>query len=117
MISQQAEEYNMSESTTKQFAPMMWKDPSEKAPSFCKGEINIKITDFADWLRDTASEYQSEKGWIRIDLKESRKGGLYFELNTFKPQKKAEQKSEPAIDPETNINTEDIPFKSNLSKL
>lgn len=109
----------MSESTTKQFAPLNWQDPNDKAPKFIKGNINIKITDFADWLRDTASEYQSEKGWIKIVMKESQKGVIYFELDTWKPTPKVEQKSEPAIDHETgeDCSPENIPFKSNLSKL
>lgn len=67
---------------------MMWKDPSPKAPDWIKGNILINSAKLMEFLHNN-QEYLSEKGWLSIDLKESKKtGGMYMTLNTYKPEKK-----------------------------
>lgn len=68
---------------------MMWQDPHEKAPNFIKGKICINVKKFTAWL-ETKKEFVSEKGWLNIQLKESRNGTMYFELDTYKPTPKAD---------------------------
>jgi len=51
--------------------------PNEKAPSFVKADVVITKSELTSWL-------SSQEENIRITLKESQKGGLYFELNDFK---------------------------------
>lgn len=56
--------------------------PREGAPEFIKGNISIKADDFITFLQT----HKNEKGWVNIDLKKSKGGNLYLELNTFQPK-------------------------------
>lgn len=74
--------------------------PREGAPEFVKGRISIKAPEAIAFLQ----RYQSNAGWVNLDLKKSKeKGTLYLELNTFN-LKKEQEKSEDKIEPEN------IPF-------
>lgn len=57
----------------------MFKRPREGAPDFVKGGISIKVDEFITFLRAHES-----KGWVNLDLKKSKGGNLYLELNTYK---------------------------------
>ena len=63
----------------------IFKLPSEKAPSFVKGSISIKIADFTQWVKE-----HKDGEWLNIDLKESKNGTGYAELNTYKKEQKSE---------------------------
>ena len=58
---------------------IMFKLPKENAPDFVKGSLSIKLDDFNAW-----AEKHQENGWVNIDLKVSRGGKPYAELNTWK---------------------------------
>jgi len=77
---------------------LQFKKPNEKAPAFVKGSISINLNKFMEY-----ADKNQNNGWINIDLKESKTGNYYAELNTFKPQAKQEAKEE-------EIKTEDCPF-------
>lgn len=64
---------------------LMWKDAHEKAPPFVKGTILVEASKFKAFMEANV-QYISPKGWLTIDMKESKKGGIYFELNTWKPE-------------------------------
>ena len=55
--------------------------PHPNAPDFVRGVISIKVADFGKYL----SRVQGE--WLNIDLKVSKDGKPYAEINTFKPEK------------------------------
>lgn len=86
---------------------MFFKSPDErtkeKAP-WVKGHISIKMADFIPFIKE-----HKEEDWLNIDLKKSKGGKLYLELNTWKPKQedidavKAELKGEA-------VEAEDIPF-------
>ena len=57
---------------------LMVKAPHEKAPDFVKCSISIKRKDLGNWLREKDDE------WINIDVKESRNGKWYAEVNNWK---------------------------------
>lgn len=57
----------------------IFKLPRDGAPEFVKGTINIKIHDFAKFVKQ-----HQEGEWMNIDLKVSREGKAYAELNTYK---------------------------------
>jgi hypothetical protein len=59
-------------------AGMIYKAPHPNAPDFVKGSLSIKVSEFSAF----AQQHQKE-GWLNIDLKESKGGKLYAELNTF----------------------------------
>lgn len=63
------------------------KAPHEKAPSFVKASISIKVEDLGKWLRE---KYKAgEKDWINIDVKEAKSGKWYAAVSTYKPGEKA----------------------------
>lgn len=68
---------------------LMFQAPREGAPDFVKGSILVKVETFVEWIKQQ-DEHKSEKGWLNIDMKKSKKGGLYFQLNTWKPTPKSE---------------------------
>lgn len=73
----------------KKFADgMMFKRKNEKVPDFIKGHVSIKVDDFTKWLK----ENEKADGWVNLDLKESKLGKLYFELNEWKPKLSGEDK-------------------------
>lgn len=88
--------------TEKIFADgIVFRRPREGAPDFIKGSINIKVDAFLKFMKDN-QQHQSGEGWFTLDLKQSQKGSLYLELNTWKPEKKDKSESELLI--------ENIPF-------
>lgn len=62
---------------------LMWKDKHPNAPEFVKGSLSINVESFYQW----AKQHVNEKGWVSLDMKESKKGGIYYQLNTFVPKK------------------------------
>jgi hypothetical protein len=51
----------------------------EKAP-WVKGSVSIKMSDFIPFIKE-----HKDKEWLNIDLKKSKGGKLYFEVNTWEP--------------------------------
>lgn len=83
---------------------LMIKKPHDNAPDFVKCAISIKRKDLGNWLREKDDE------WINIQVKESKGGKWYAEVDTWKPNKEdapktiAEQKKEGSFD------DSDLPF-------
>jgi hypothetical protein len=61
------------------------KAPHEKAPSFVKASISIKVADLTKWLAGKTDE------WVNIDVKESKGGKWYCSVSNFKPKAKEEE--------------------------
>lgn len=87
------------------------KAPHEKAPDFVKAAISIKRSELITWLSTRTDD------WINLDVKESKKGNWYAQVNDFKPSKQdvtAQQnqpQSRPAASPAPNNDfDDDIPF-------
>lgn len=59
--------------------------PNENAPDFVKLNFQVFVDDLVQFLQ----ENKDEKGQVRFDMKKSKEGKLYLELNTYK---KAENK-------------------------
>jgi hypothetical protein len=72
------------------------KAPSEKAPEWVKCNISIKRKDLGNWLR------ARQEDWINLDVKVSKNGAWYVEVNNWKPEKSKDQGKPPLDD--------DIPF-------
>jgi len=72
----------------KQFVDgLIFKFPHEKAPEFVKMSGSIKRVQLMEWLAGRSEEY------VNFDIKASRKGSLYVEVNTWKPSAKDAQKN------------------------
>ena len=92
--------------------------PPEKAPSFIIGKLSINVDEFKVFLDANVDA----KGYVNIDLKESKGGKGYAVLDTWKPTKKVEPKEVKDVPdnlhvpskgieyPEEEVNPEDIPF-------
>jgi hypothetical protein len=84
---------------------MIVKRPHENAPDFIKANISIKLDEFKGWIGQFVKNNPGDE-WINIDIKESQKGKLYAERNTYKPEQK-----QPAADPKPElIKDDDIPW-------
>lgn len=66
------------------------------APDFVKMKISIKEKEAIDFIKKHANG-----GWLNLDVKESKSGKIYGEVDTWKPQKKEQTTTE--VD-------EDLPF-------
>jgi hypothetical protein len=55
--------------------------PRENAPSFVKGRISVHVGDAIEFL----TKHRNERGFVNIDVKESKGGSIYCELNDWKP--------------------------------
>ncbi len=77
-------------------AGLFVKAPHENAPDFVKMGISIKRADLGNWLRGKADE------WINLQVKESRDGKLYVEVDQWNPK----QEAAPADD----FPDDDLPF-------
>ena len=80
---------------------LMVKAPHEKAPSFVKAQISIKVPALREWLAKKADGDE----WINIDVKESKGGKWYAAVSTYKPKDK-EQKPAGRMDDLKD----DVPF-------
>jgi hypothetical protein len=60
------------------------KAPHEKAPDFVKVDISIKREELIKWLSG------KQEDWININVKESKGGKWYAEVNDWKPEAKQE---------------------------
>lgn len=99
----------MEQKQEKIFAKGIYFDrPREGSPEFVKGRINIKVPDLIPFI----NAHQNNAGYVNLDLKKSKEGKLYLELNTWKPTPKVEENREPTIDPETgrDCSPDNIPF-------
>lgn len=62
---------------------IIFKKPREGAPEFVKGNISVKVDEFIGFLRT-----HNNNGWVNLDLKKSKEGKYYIELNTYKKETK-----------------------------
>jgi len=60
---------------------MRYSAPSEKAPAWVKGHISVQVDPFIRFATGNCDE----RGWLNIDVKESKAGNLYLELSTYRP--------------------------------
>lgn len=82
---------------------LIFKAPRESAPEYVKGSLSVKVDEFVEFL----NEHVTPSGWVNIDIKESKGGKLYCELNTWTPKGKKEEKEEPQ---EATAGPDGIPF-------
>ena len=58
--------------------------PNQNAPEWIVANISIEAKEFYKWLVAKGKKLGDEK-YIKIDVKKSKKGGLYASVNNFKP--------------------------------
>ena len=75
------------------------KEPHANAPDFVKFKISMKREEVIAWLQGRDDD------WINLDVKESRDGKLYAQIDAWKPDKSDSQ--EP---PFPDSMGDDVPF-------
>lgn len=58
---------------------LFYKKPNDNAPDFVMGKVSIKVDDFKKYLNKVNGE------WLNLDLKISKDGKGYAEVDTWKP--------------------------------
>ena len=87
---------------------IFFNDPHEKAPEFIIGSISFSKARFLTWLDNQAPD---EKDYVKLDVKRSKEGKIYCELNTYTPNRVTTQprpQNEQAR--EDDVRIEDVPF-------
>tara|TARA_R100000935_G_C2839573_1_gene170200 strand:+ start:3819 stop:4088 length:270 start_codon:yes stop_codon:yes gene_type:complete len=72
----------------------------EGAPEFVIGRQSIKVDEAVAFLKANV-----KNGWVNLDIKQSKKGTYYCELDTWEAKPQATAKPQ-AVEPETG----DVPF-------
>ncbi len=85
----------MSNTKDKTFADGFLFDRKPNAPEFVVGKLSLVVDDAVKFLRD----HKDAKGWVNLDIKQSKGGKYYLELNTWKPEAAT-----------TEVVEEDLPF-------
>ncbi len=89
----------------KEFASGIYFDtPSEKAPDYVLGKISVNVAKFVHWV---TTQETSEKGYVNMNVKRSKGGNIYVELDTWKPTKGRKSEEQKTLADEFN---DDIPF-------
>ncbi len=71
---------------------------SEAEPKWVLAKLGFNVKKFTEWLK----KQENKRGWVNIDIKKSKKGNLYADLNNYKKDDDLDEIAE-----EMN---EDIPF-------
>jgi hypothetical protein len=58
--------------------------PREGSPEFVKGRLSFKVAEAVAFLQ----KHETNAGWVNLDLKKSKEGKLYLELNAWQPTEK-----------------------------
>ena len=72
-----------------------FKKPRENAPDFVKGNISINVKRLQEFL----VKHGTGKEWLNADLKKSKSGVLYVELNVWEKPASLEKKDVTDSDP------------------
>ena len=73
---------------------------AENAPDFVIGKLSIKTDEALSFIKENTNE----KGWLNLDIKQSKAGGFYLNLDNWEPKKDFNSKP-------VSINTKsDLPF-------
>lgn len=71
----------------KNFADGLRVTRRDNAPDFVVCQLGFKASDFAHWMRAN----MTDEGWVNVDVKRSKSGNLYAELNDWKPKQEKPQ--------------------------
>ncbi len=71
---------------------------------FVLGRLSVKTEDAVAWLK----EHSNKDGWVSINIKKSKGGNFYCDLDTWEPDKSVvNTKKEPAV---KDLPADDLPF-------
>ena len=70
------------ENNEKKFAKGFFFNRRENAPDFVVGSLGIKVAEAVEWIQQ---QKQKDNGFINLDIKKSRSGTYYLDLNEYEP--------------------------------
>ena len=59
---------------------------NDNAPKFVVGKLSLKADEAIQFIKDNSSN-----GWVNLDVKKSKDGKYYIELDTFNQKNKVEE--------------------------
>lgn len=59
---------------------IFFRKPNNDTPEFIKGHLSFKVGEAIEFLK----QYETVAGYVNVDLKKSKEGKLYLELNQWK---------------------------------
>jgi len=65
---------------------MRYFPPREKAPDFVKGTISVEPAKLMEYLETQETD---DKGYVKFQIKLSKNGKYYLEVDTWKPENKS----------------------------
>ena len=83
----------MSDQKEKVFAEGFMFKRKDTAPEFVIGSQSIKVDEAIAFL-----QLHQKNGWVNLDLKKSKGGKYYYELDTWVPKKQEESPQKPMED-------------------
>lgn len=86
----------------KEFPQGIRVEKRENSPSFLIASLGIKVEEFYAWMK----EHEKVNGWVNLDLKVSKNGKMYADLNDWQPTE--QMKKENPV--EEDIDVSEIPF-------
>lgn len=91
--------------TDKTFADGLRVDRNEKAPDFVICQLGVNVATFTDFL----TKHQKQSGWVNLDVKKSKNGKYYAELNDWTPEQRVtNEEAREAV--EDGIDPSEVPF-------
>ena len=86
---------------------LYFNEPDSKAPDFGLGKIAINKEKFLGWLE---RQSPNDKGYVRIDIKRSKKGEVYCALDTWVPKEPRGDSGPKPVGAVVDEFDDDIPF-------
>jgi hypothetical protein len=85
---------------------IIFKEPSDKAPDFVVGGLSVKKSEFIPFLNSQSGD------WVNLQIKLSKAGKPYVELDTWKPNKEEPNKEtiEAVNELESGNGNDGLPF-------
>lgn len=91
----------------KQFVEGLFTSRRENAPDFVLANLSFKTDRFIEWLKNNTNS----RGYCNIDVKRSKNGTIYSELNDWKPQEQSQSNDNFKIPEDTQeIQSDNLPF-------
>ena len=72
----------------------------DTAPDFVVGNMSVKVDEAVAFLKNNI-----KNGWVNLNIKKSKAGNYYIELDTWQPKEKVEDKA-----PVNKEDADDFPF-------
>lgn len=85
---------------------MFFNARTENQPFWLKGKISIKVPQFVEWL----NKVKNSQEYVNLDLKESKDGRLYIQLNDYQPKSFATETEKIASQNSEYFDISDIPL-------